>query len=87
MQNGLKSEHELEKLTQPVETQNQLSKLKDRQIVSFLGRSDKIVFDGEELVNAIKKQGIDATFYESHFGHFGASVLGLLHTNKWGRIL
>ena len=87
MQNGLKTEEELETLTQPVETQYQLDKLKDRKIVSFLGKSDKIVLDGEKLVDAIKKQGIDATFYESRFGHFGTSILGILRKSKWDYIL
>lgn len=87
IKNGLKTEQDLEKLTQPVETQHQLDRLKDRQIVSYLGKSDKIVFDGEKLVHAIKKQGIDATFYESRFGHFGTSVVGLLSKRKWDRVL
>lgn len=87
MQNGLTSEQELEKLTQLVETQYQMDKLKDRQIVSFLGKSDKIVFDGTKLVDAIKQQDIDATFYASRFGHFGTSVWGLLSKHKWDKIL
>ncbi len=86
MQNGLKTEKELEKLTLPVETLYQLEKLKDRKIVSFLGKSDKIVFDGAKLVDAIKQEGIDATFYESRFGHFGTSVLGILHKSKWDKV-
>lgn len=87
MQNGLKTEEELEALTQPVETQYQLNKLKDRKIVSFLGKSDKLVFDGGKLVDAIKKQGVDATFYESRFGHLGTSVFGILRKSKWDHIL
>jgi alpha-beta hydrolase superfamily lysophospholipase len=87
MKNGLKSEQELEKLTQPVETQYQLDNLKDRRIVSFLGKSDKIVFDGAKLVDAIKEQNIDATFYKSRFGHFGTSALGILRKSKWDQIL
>lgn len=87
MKNGLKSERDLEKLTFPVETQYQLDTLQDRRIVSYLGKSDKIVFDGQKLVDAIKKQGIDATFYESRFGHFGTSVLGLLRKRQWDKVL
>lgn len=87
MKNGLKAERDLEKLTQPVETQYQLDKLKDRRIVSYLGKSDKIVFDGQKLVDAIKEQGIDATFYESRFGHFGTCVTGILRESKWNQIL
>ena len=87
MQNGLKTERDLEKLTQPVETQYQLYKLKNRRIVSYLGKSDKIVFDGQRLVEAIKEQNIDATFYESRFGHFGTSVIGILHKKQWDKIL
>ena len=49
MKNGIRSERELEKLTQPIETQYKLNKLRDRKIVSFLGKNDKIVFDGEKL--------------------------------------
>ncbi len=87
MQNGLKTEQDLEKLTQPVETQYQLDKLKNRRIVSYMGKSDKIVFDGQRLVDAIKKQNIDATFYESRFGHFGTSVIGILRKKQWDKIL
>lgn len=87
IKNGLKTEKELEKLTQPVETQYQLNKLNSRKIVSFLGKSDKIVFDGAKLVDAIKKEGIDSTFYESRFGHFGTSVLGILQKSKWDKVL
>jgi len=87
MKNGLKTEQDLEKLTQPVETQYQLDMLKDRRIVSYLGRSDKIVFDGQKLVEAIKKQNVDATFYEIRFGHFGTSVLGILRNRQWEKVL
>ncbi|HTE57201.1 MAG TPA: hypothetical protein VK694_00500 [Verrucomicrobiae bacterium] len=85
--NGLKSERNLEKLTKPIETQYQLEKLKDRKVVSFLGRNDKIVFDGQKLVTAIKKQGIDATFYESRFGHFGTAAVNLVWKQRWDRVL
>lgn len=87
MKNGLRSEQDLEKLTQPVETQYQLDRLKDRQIVSHLGKSDRIVFDGQKLVDAIKEQGIDATFYDSRFGHLGTSVIGILRKKRWDIIL
>ncbi len=87
MRNGLNTEQELESLTRSVETQYQLDKLKDRKIVSFLGKSDKIVFDGRKLVDAIKQEGIDATFYESRFGHFGTSAIGILQKNKWDKVL
>jgi len=87
IQDGLKSEEELEALTQPVETQYQLDRLKGRKIISFLGKSDKIVFDGEKLIDAIKKQNIDATFFETRFGHLGTSVIGILQKRKWDNIL
>ncbi len=87
IKNGLKSEQDLEKLTLPIETRYQLDKLKDRKIVSFLGRSDKIVFDGEKLVHAIKKNEINASFYESRFGHLGTSLIGLAQKSKWSKIL
>lgn len=87
MQNGVKTEKELSILTKPIETQYQLDKLKGKKIVSFLGKSDNIVTDGKELINAIKKQKIEATFYESRYGHFGTSVLGILQKKKWDNIL
>lgn len=87
MQKGLKSEQELEKLTQPVETQYEMGKLMNRKIVSYLGLNDKIVFDGTKLVDAIKKQGIDATFYDSRYGHFWTCIFGILHKGKWAHIL
>lgn len=87
VKNGLKSEAELAELTRPIETQYQLDKLKGRRIVSFNGKSDRVVFDGQKLVDAIKKEGIDATFYESRFGHFGTSVVGLLQKSKWDKVL
>lgn len=87
LRNGLKTEKDLEELTQPIETQYHLEKLKDRRIVSFKGNNDKVVFDGQKLVDAIKKEGIEANFYESRFGHFGTSVVGLASKRKWTRVL
>lgn len=84
---GLRSEKELETLTKPYETQHQLYKLKNRKVVSFLGENDKIVFDGQMLVNAIKAQGIEAKFYRTRVGHFGTSVLGILQHSKWIHII
>ncbi len=87
LQGGLKTEQDLEKLTQPIETQYQLERLKGRRIVSFLGKSDKVVFDGEKLVAAMQRHHLDATFYESRFGHFGTSVVGIARKRKWDKIL
>jgi alpha-beta hydrolase superfamily lysophospholipase len=87
MKNGLRTEQDLEKLTQPIETQYQLHKIKHKKLVSFLGKRDKIVHDGQKLIEAIKEQDIDATFYESPFGHFGTALVGLLRKSQWNKIL
>lgn len=81
------TEDSLHKLTRLVEPQYELEKLKDRQIISHSGKNDKIVRDGQQFINAVKNQKINATFYESRFGHFGTALFGLLKKKRWDKIL
>ncbi len=87
LKNGLKTEQDLEKLTEPVETQTQLEKLNGRRIVSFRGMSDKIVFDGEKIEFAIEKSKVDSTLHRLRFGHFGTSIVGILQKRKWMKVI
>lgn len=84
---GVTTEAKLHKLTQPIETQKDLHKLKNKKVVSFLARNDKIVLDGQKLVDALQQEVPGVILHETQYGHFWGGIENILRKSKWDGVL
>jgi pimeloyl-ACP methyl ester carboxylesterase len=84
---GISSERALNKLFDDTEPQFQLELMKGKKIVIFTAFNDKIVTNGLELADNLKKIEPSAQSYTSRFGHFFGGVSGLLRKKKWEAVL
>jgi hypothetical protein len=84
---GIGSEEKLHELLLPIEPQHNLSKLATKRIVNFTALNDKVVFDGKEFEEAIKKSVPDAVLYQTQYGHFWGGIENILSKHKWESIL
>lgn len=87
VEKGIDSEEKLHELLEPIETQTDLDILRNRDIVNFTALNDKIVFDGQDFAEALKKANPNTKFHETQFGHFWGGIENILWKSKWDVVL
>lgn len=85
--NGLDTEEKIHLRMLPIESQTNLDTLKNRKIVNYTALNDRIVDDGKEFAEALRKNVPTSVLYETQYGHLWGSVVSILRKSKWLPIL
>ncbi len=84
---GISSEQELSKITEPIESSKDIELLKDRKIVVFVSLNDKVTKDNFGTATALQKVNPNVIIYTTKLGHFSGAIKNIMTRKKWMKVL